>query len=149
MQGKLIGLIGAPGAGKSTCAAWLFANLRLAGARCELVGEFAKDLFWDESNAWKDQLYVFANQWRMVDRVLKKTDIVVTSMEFVSRKQQGAAPQGQAPAPQGPQFAPTAAPAPAPNNYQAAPPQAAPTPSYTPPQPQPWSGAPSEDDFPF
>lgn len=78
MQGKLIGLIGAPGAGKSTCAAWLFANLRLAGARCELVGEFAKDLFWDESNAWKDQLYVFANQWRMVDRVLNKTDIVVT-----------------------------------------------------------------------
>ena len=79
----------------------------------------------------------------------EKTDIVVTSLEFVSRKQQGAAPQGQAPAPQGPQFAPTAAPAPAPNNYQAAPPQAAPTPSYTPPQPQPWSGAPSEDDFPF
>lgn len=76
--GKVIALLGAPGAGKSTCAAWLFANLRLSGVKCELVGEFAKDLFWDESNAWKDQLYVFANQWRMVDRVLRKTDIVVT-----------------------------------------------------------------------
>ncbi len=76
--GQVIALLGAPGAGKSTCAAWLFANLRLAGARCELVGEFAKDLFWDESNAWKDQLYVFASQWRMVDRVLRKTGIVVT-----------------------------------------------------------------------
>ena len=76
--GQVIALMGAPGSGKSTCAAWLFAQMRLQGLKCELVGEFAKDLFWDESNAWKDQLYVFANQWRMVDRVLKKTDYVVT-----------------------------------------------------------------------
>lgn len=76
--GKVVALMGAPGAGKSTCAAWLFAQMRLSGARCELVGEFAKDLFWDESNAWRDQLYVFANQWRMVDRVLQKTDCVIT-----------------------------------------------------------------------
>ena len=85
------------------------------------------------------------------------TEINVTDMWFASRKQQGAAPQGQAPAPQAapaqapptPQFAPPAAPAPAPNNYQSAAPQTPPAPSNTPPQPQPWSGAPSEDDFPF
>lgn len=76
--GTVAALLGAPGAGKSTCASWLFSNLRLRGRRCELVGEFAKDLFWDDSNAWQDQLYVFACQWRMVDRVLRKTDIVVT-----------------------------------------------------------------------
>ena len=58
--GQVIALMGAPGSGKSTCAAWLFAQMRLQGLKCELVGEFAKDLFWDESNAWKDQLYVFA-----------------------------------------------------------------------------------------
>jgi len=74
----MIGLIGSPGAGKSTCAAWLFAQMRLKGMKCELVSEFAKDLFWDESNAWKDQLYVFASQFRLVDRVLQKTDYVVT-----------------------------------------------------------------------
>lgn len=77
MPGKLIGLLGAPGAGKTTCAAWLFAQMRLSGFRCEMASEFAKDLFWDDSNAWKDQLYVFANQWRMIDRVLCRTDYVV------------------------------------------------------------------------
>lgn len=88
----------------------------------------------------------------------EKTDIVVTSMEYVSRKQQGAAPQGQTPAPQAapvqapptPQFAPTAAPAPAPNNYQAAAPQTPPAPSNTPPQAgNCWGGSPDPDDFPF
>jgi hypothetical protein len=77
MPGKLIGLIGAPGSGKTTCAAWLFSQMRIKGMRCEMASEFAKDLFWDESNAWKDQLYVFANQWRMIDRVLCRTDYVV------------------------------------------------------------------------
>ena len=77
MPGKLIGLLGAPGAGKTTGAAWLFAQMRIAGMKCELASEFAKDLFWDDSNAWKDQLYVFANQWRMIDRVLCRTDYVV------------------------------------------------------------------------
>ena len=77
MQGKLIGMIGAPGSGKTTCAAWLFSQMRLKGLRCELAFEFAKDLFWDESNAWKDQLYVFANQWRLVERVMSRTDYVV------------------------------------------------------------------------
>ncbi len=77
MPGKLIGLIGAPGSGKTTCAAWLFVQMRLSGLNCEMASEFAKDLFWDESNAWKDQLYVFANQWRMIDRVLCRTDYVV------------------------------------------------------------------------
>lgn len=42
-----------------------------------MASEFAKDLFWDDSNAWKDQLYVFANQWRMIDRVLCRTDYVI------------------------------------------------------------------------
>jgi cellulose biosynthesis protein BcsQ len=51
--------------------------MRLSGLNCEMASEFAKDLFWDESNAWKDQLYVFANQWRMIDRVLCRTDYVI------------------------------------------------------------------------
>ena len=51
--------------------------MRLSGFRCEMASEFAKDLFWDDSNAWKDQLYVFANQWRMIDRVLCRTDYVI------------------------------------------------------------------------
>ena len=86
------------------------------------------------------------------------TEINVTDMWFASRKQQGAAPQGQAPAPQAapvqapptPQFAPTAVPAPAPNNYQAAAPQTPPATSYAPPQAgNGWGGSPDPDDFPF
>ena len=43
----IINLFGAPGAGKSTGAAYVFSQLKAAGVNAELVTEFAKDKVWE------------------------------------------------------------------------------------------------------
>lgn len=47
----VVNLFGAPGAGKSTGAARIFSNLKMAGINAELVTEFAKDKVWEENKA--------------------------------------------------------------------------------------------------
>ena len=42
-------LRGAPGAGKSTLAAYTFAKLKMMNVNCELVTEFAKDKTWEKN----------------------------------------------------------------------------------------------------
>jgi len=44
-----VNLFGAPGSGKSTCAAYTFAKLKMLGVNCELVTEFAKDKTWEKN----------------------------------------------------------------------------------------------------
>ena len=39
----VVNLTGAPGAGKSTGAAYVFSQLKMRGINCELVTEYAKD----------------------------------------------------------------------------------------------------------
>lgn len=59
----VVNLFGAPGAGKSTGAARIFSNLKMAGINAELVTEFAKDKVWEENKAvFNDQLYIFGKQ---------------------------------------------------------------------------------------
>lgn len=65
-----INFYGGPGIGKSTLAARVFAQLKMAGIKTELVGEFAKDLVYDKAyNVMADQHYLFAQQahriWRL------------------------------------------------------------------------------------
>ena len=56
-------LLGGPGSGKSTTAAWLFSELKIADCSVELVSEFCKT--WAVQNKpikkW-DQVYVFSSQ---------------------------------------------------------------------------------------
>ena len=53
----VVNLFGAPGAGKSTGAAWLFSKLKLGGFNAEMAPEFAKDKVWEESvEVFKNQL---------------------------------------------------------------------------------------------
>ena len=47
----VVNLFGAPGAGKSTGAAYIFSKLKMSGINVELVTEFAKDKVWEESKA--------------------------------------------------------------------------------------------------
>lgn len=47
----IINLFGAPGAGKSTGAAYVFSQLKAAGVNAELVTEFAKDKVWEGTKA--------------------------------------------------------------------------------------------------
>lgn len=75
----VVNLFAGPGAGKSTLAAGLFSNLKLAGVRAELVTEYAKDLVWRENLKDLDnQLYVFAKQHHRVFKLLNKVEVVVT-----------------------------------------------------------------------
>lgn len=75
---KVINLFAGPGAGKSTTAAGVFHELKIAGANAELVGEFAKDLTWEgRHGALQNQLYVLGKQYQRLDRLRGQVDIVV------------------------------------------------------------------------
>lgn len=75
----LVNLCGAPGAGKSTGAAYIFSKLKMKGINAELVTEYAKDKVWENStDLIKDQLYVFGNQWHRLNRLKDKVDVVIT-----------------------------------------------------------------------
>lgn len=75
----LINLYGSPGAGKSTCAAYIFSQIKLKQINAELVTEFAKDLVWEENfKALTNQAYVLGNQCYRLSRLKDKTDVVIT-----------------------------------------------------------------------
>lgn len=75
----VVNLFGAPGAGKSTGAAYIFSKLKMAGVNAELVTEFAKDKVWEESKAaFQNQAYIFGQQYFRISRVQNKVDVVIT-----------------------------------------------------------------------
>lgn len=75
----VVNLFGAPGAGKSTAAAYIFALLKMAGINAELVTEFAKDLVWEESKEpFNNQAYIFGQQYFRMSRCKDKVDVIVT-----------------------------------------------------------------------
>ncbi len=75
----VINLYGAPGAGKSTGAAYVFSQLKMRGVNAELVTEFAKDKVWEGSKAvFENQAYIFGEQYFRISRVKDKVDVVVT-----------------------------------------------------------------------
>ena len=75
----LVNLYGAPGAGKSTGAAYIFSQLKMHGANAELITEFAKDKTWEENEtALSNQAYIFGKQYYRITRCADKVDIIVT-----------------------------------------------------------------------
>lgn len=75
----VVNLFGAPGAGKSTGAAYIFSKLKMAGVNAELVTEFAKDKVWEESkSAFDNQAYIFGEQYFRISRLQNKVDIIIT-----------------------------------------------------------------------
>lgn len=79
----IVNLFGGPGAGKSTCAAYIFSQLKFKNVLCELVTEFAKDLTWDKTEAINDQLYVLGNQYHQIKRVYDKVDFVILDSPII------------------------------------------------------------------
>lgn len=74
-----INFFAGPGAGKSTQAAFTFANLKMQGISAELVTEYAKGLVWQKSYAMlKNQLYIFAKQAHHMERVSDGVEVIVT-----------------------------------------------------------------------
>lgn len=75
----LINLFGAPGAGKSTGAAYIFSKIKMEGVNAELVTEYAKDKVWEKSEeVFNNQVYIFGKQYFRISRLEKKVDVVVT-----------------------------------------------------------------------
>lgn len=75
----VINLFGAPGAGKSTGAAIVFAELKKRGVNAELVTEFAKDKTWEgNAMALGCQEYVFGKQSYRLARCKADVDVIVT-----------------------------------------------------------------------
>lgn len=75
----IINLFGAPGAGKSTGAAYVFSQLKAAGINAELVTEFAKDKVWEETKAvFENQAYIFGKQYFRISRLVGKVDVAIT-----------------------------------------------------------------------
>ena len=75
----VLNFFGAPGTGKSTGAAYVFALLKMAGVNAELVTEYAKDKVWEETvEVFKNQAYIFGKQSFRLSRCRDKVDVIVT-----------------------------------------------------------------------
>ena len=78
MKPILINIYGAPGAGKSTLAAKIFSTLKENNIECELVTEFAKDMVWERADVFNNQVFIFGNQFRRIERLIGFVDIIIT-----------------------------------------------------------------------
>ena len=75
----VVNLTGAPGAGKSTGAAWIFSQLKQLGINCELINEFAKDKTWEtNTKALSCQEYIFGKQSYKMARCRNEVDVIIT-----------------------------------------------------------------------
>ena len=76
----VINLFGAPGAGKSTCAALMFAYLKNKNCNVELVREYAKDVIYKGSeHELVNQFYITAKQYkRLRDVATYGVDLIIT-----------------------------------------------------------------------
>ncbi len=76
----VLNLMGGPGAGKSTLAAHVFAELKWEGVNCELVTEAAKDWAWEDGRGIFEygQTYFLGEQYRRLKRLEGQVDVVVT-----------------------------------------------------------------------
>lgn len=78
MSALVVNLFGAPCAGKSTAAAYIFSQLKMKGVNCELVTEFCKDLVWDDCEKAIDcQPYIFGTQLYHLDRCKDEVDVII------------------------------------------------------------------------
>ena len=75
----VVNLFGAPGAGKSTGAAYIFSQLKIKSVNVELVTEFAKDMTWEKNKkALTNQIYMLGNQLQRIYRCQDEVDVIVT-----------------------------------------------------------------------
>lgn len=75
----VVNLFGAPGAGKSTGAAYIFSRLKMMGVDAELITEFPKDMVWEHNEkAVDNQVYVLGQQYFRQYRCDGEVDVIIT-----------------------------------------------------------------------
>lgn len=75
----VVNLMGGPGAGKSTAAAYIFSKLKMMGINAEFITEFAKDKVYEKNYiAIRNQLYIFAEQYYKLNCCKDQVDVIVT-----------------------------------------------------------------------
>lgn len=76
----IINIFGGPGIGKSGVAAGLYSKMKANHMSVELVTEVAKDYVWEErlNVLTHDQIIIFAEQHRRMDRLRDRVDYIVT-----------------------------------------------------------------------
>ncbi len=76
---KVINLFGGSGLGKSTTAALIFGEMKLAGLHCELVREFVKEWAWEGRKIHPDdQQFILKTQLAREVMYYHKLDYIVT-----------------------------------------------------------------------
>ena len=81
----VVNLFGAPGAGKSTGAAYIYSKLKMHGINAELVTEYAKDKTWENNDeVFKNQAYIFGKQYFRLSRLEGKVDVVITDAPILN-----------------------------------------------------------------
>jgi adenylate kinase family enzyme len=84
METKVINLVGAPGAGKSTIASQLFSRMKWEGYDVELVSEYAKELVWEERmETMKNEVYLFGKQHQRLFRLKNKVQYIITDRPLI------------------------------------------------------------------
>jgi nicotinamide riboside kinase len=75
----VVNLFGAPGAGKSTAMAYIFAKLKLKNVDCEMSPEFIKRKIWEGHSCIAEyQTYVTSKQLFGIQSLNKKVRVIIT-----------------------------------------------------------------------
>lgn len=79
MNTLVVNCFAGPGAGKTTCAWEVAAELKKKGINCEYISEYAKELVWEEKfDTLKNQEHVFDEQSKRLERLRGKVEVIVT-----------------------------------------------------------------------
>lgn len=80
----VVNLFAGPGAGKSTGAAYIFSELKMAGVECELVREYIKDKLWERNaKIFGNQPYIFGKQYHRMFILEGEVDVIVTDSPLI------------------------------------------------------------------
>lgn len=84
MKSLIVNFCAGPGAGKSTMAAHVFAELKWLNVSCELVTEYAKEKVWEKSfHVLNNQRFIYAQQYHGILRAAENVDIVITDSPLI------------------------------------------------------------------
>lgn len=74
----IVNIFGAPGAGKSTYAARLYSELKMAGVETELVREVAKQYVYDGTLGHKPQMQILDEAVEQIESLHSNVEVVVS-----------------------------------------------------------------------